>query len=214
MRRTTFYFDGFNFYYGLKNIVSKDPSWKKFYWIDFISLCKQFLGAEQILEKVYYFTAAPLNIKKQSRQSALFKANKLINGSKFEIIRGKYYKKDLTCPNCGIVYQKPEEKRTDVNISTYIIGDCALNKTDNLVVITADSDLVPPIQFIKENFTDKRIKVYFPPLNSSYDLRNISGRKIVYMENNKRKFTNSIMNDIVYDSDKTNSATIPAEWKI
>lgn len=89
MARVTFYFDGFNFYYGLKKKSSADVSWRKFYWIDFVKLCEQFLGPGQRLEKVKYFSAAPLNVGKQSRQSALFKANNLLNPDKFEIIRGK-----------------------------------------------------------------------------------------------------------------------------
>jgi len=36
MKRTTFYFDGFNFYYGLKEKSNEDESWKEFYWIDFV----------------------------------------------------------------------------------------------------------------------------------------------------------------------------------
>ncbi len=97
MKSVTFYFDGFNFYYGLRNQVRKDRIWKKYYWIDFIKFCEQFLGTDQMILKVKYFTAAPLNAGKQSRQSALFKANKLINDDKFEIIRGKYYKKSIQC---------------------------------------------------------------------------------------------------------------------
>jgi uncharacterized LabA/DUF88 family protein len=213
MARVTFYFDGFNFYYGLKKKSIVDPSWRKFYWIDFVKLCEQFLGPDQILEKVKYFSAAPLNVGKQSRQSALFKANNLLNPDKFEIVRGKYYKKTQTCKHCGEVYQVPEEKRTDVNIAVHLIGDCLLNNTDILVLITADSDIVPPIEFILKNFPDKKIKIYFPPQASSYDLQNISPKRPIYLENNKPRFFNSIMEDTVYNSDKTESATIPIDWK-
>ena len=214
MTRTTFYFDGFNFYYGLKNKTQQDRYWKKFYWIDFVKLCEQFLGPDQKLEKVKYFSAAPLNPGKQSRQSALFKANILANPNKFEIIRGKYYKKNIKCQLCNQVFQMPEEKRTDVNISVHLIGDCALNNTDNIVLVTADSDLVPPIEFIKKHYPDKRIKVYFPPCNSSADLFNVMNKKVIYLENNKFRFENSIMDDVVYNSDKTDSATIPLDWKV
>ncbi len=213
MARVTYYFDGFNFYYGLKKKSTSDNSWRKFYWIDFVRLCEQFLGPDQTIEKVKYFSAAPLNIGKQSRQSALFKANNLLNPNKFEIVRGKYYKKTQTCKHCGEVYKVPEEKRTDVNISVHLIGDCLLDKTDILIVITADSDIVPPIEFIKTNFPKKKIKIYFPPQVSSYDLERIATKRPVYLEYNKPKFTNSIMPDIVYNADKSDSAIIPAEWK-
>jgi len=213
MVRVTFYFDGFNFYYGLKKKSTVDPSWRSFYWIDFVKLCEQFLGPDQILEKVKYFSAAPLNSGKQSRQSALFKANILLNPDKFEIVRGKYYKKTQKCKHCGEVFQVPEEKRTDVNIAVQLIGDCLLNNTDILVLITADSDIIPSVEFILMNFPEKKIKIYFPPQASSYDLQNISPKKPIFLENNKQRFSNSIMEDTVYNSDKTDNATIPIEWK-
>ncbi|NMA34047.1 MAG: NYN domain-containing protein [Clostridiaceae bacterium] len=213
MVRVTFYIDGFNFYYGLKKKAGIDKSWKQFYWIDFVKLCEQFLGPDQTIEKVKYFSAAPLNIGKQSRQSALFKANILSNPDKFEIIRGKYYKKTQTCKHCGDIFEVPEEKRTDVNISVTLIGDCLLDNTDILVIITADSDLIPPIEFILKNFPNKKVRIYFPPQYSSYDLKHISPRRPVYLEHNKPRFLNSVMPDTVYNSDKTDSATIPLEWK-
>ena len=213
MVRVTFYIDGFNFYYGLKKKAGIDKSWKQFYWIDFVKLCEQFLGPDQTIEKVKYFSAAPLNIGKHSRQSALFKANTLSNPDKFEIIRGKYYKKTQTCKHCGDIFEVPEEKRTDVNISVTLIGDCLLDNTDILVIITADSDLIPPIEFILKNFPNKKVRIYFPPQYSSYDLKHISPRRPVYLEHNKPRFLNSVMPDTVYNSDKTDSATIPLEWK-
>ncbi|MCL5991954.1 MAG: hypothetical protein M1419_07620 [Bacteroidetes bacterium] len=101
-----------------------------------------------------------------------------------------------------------------MNISVHLIGDISLNKTDIAILISADSDLVPAIEFINENFNEKKIKVYFPPSNSSTDLFNAINRKVVFLDNNKYKFENSIMPDIVYDKDKTDFATIPQKWKI
>lgn len=107
----------------------------------------------------------------------------------------------------------PEEKRTDVNIAVQLLGDCFLNKTDSLVIVTADSDIVPPIEFIKRNFPEKKLKIYFPPQVSSYDLQRVSIKKPIYLEHNKIKFINSIMDETVCNSDKSDSATIPDEWK-
>ena len=91
-KRITFYVDGFNFYFGLKRTKQADKDWKNYYWIDIAKLFNSFLGKNQILEKVVYFTASPLDPQKNSRQSAFLNANKLINGDKFEIVRGKYTK--------------------------------------------------------------------------------------------------------------------------
>ena len=117
MERVNFYIDGYNFYYGLKRLKSADADWKKCYWMDFVKFCQHFIGENQELQKVYYFTASPLSIQKSNRQSVLFEANKLLNGNRLEIIKGMFYEKTVICPFCASEITKPEEKRTDVNIS-------------------------------------------------------------------------------------------------
>ena len=212
MVRVSVYIDGFNFYYGLKRKIAEEPDWKKFYWIDFVKLFDHFKGDNQILQKVYYFTTPPNNVQKSNRQTLLFEANQLINGSRFEVVKGKFVDKTLTCAICGASYTVPEEKRTDVNISVRMMGDCAQDKTDTLILVTADSDLIPTIEFIKTNHPNKKIKVFFPPRGFSNDLNNMMRGKIVKLQNNKIKFTNCIMPDTVTAYGK--SVTIPPEWKI
>jgi len=214
MERVNFYVDGFNFYYGLKRLKAVDINWKKFYWVDFVKLFEMFIGENQMLQKVYYFTATPLSFKQANRQRLLFKANELVNGNRFEVIKGQFYEKQIICPVCNNSYTKPEEKRTDVNISVQMMGDCSLNNVDTLVLVCADSDLVPPLQFIKNNHPNKKIKVYFPPDNFSGALRDFmraNKGKIVRLENNKIKFQNSVMPDVVTKDGIT--FTIPPKWK-
>lgn len=213
-KRVTFYIDGFNFYFGLKRTKKVDPAWRDFYWIDMVKLCESFLGAEQTLEKVIYFTASPLSPQKNSRQSAFLNANKLINGEKFEIVRGKYLDKHIICPFCKGDISRPEEKKTDVNISIRMIEDCVLGVTDTVALVSADSDLVPPIELIQRRFPDIGIKVYFPPSNFSNDLKDnlIHHRsKPVMMIKNIRRFQLAVMPDVVAKGDK--SYTIPEKWK-
>ena len=81
-QRVTFYIDGFNFYYGLRRTKRTEPQWGDYYWIDIVKLCAGFLGEDQVVEKVIYFTSSPLNPEKSSRQSAFLNANKIINGDK------------------------------------------------------------------------------------------------------------------------------------
>lgn len=214
MTRVTFYIDGFNFYYGLKRTRKIDPQWKDFYWIDIVKLFSQFLGPDQELEKVIYFTASPLDPQKSSRQSAFLNANRILNPDKFEIVRGKYINKPIDCPHCKCTINRPEEKKTDVNLSVRMIGDCVMDNTDQLVLVSADSDLIPPIEFIQKNYPTKRVKVYFPPSNYSHDLKDnlIHHRsRPVLLINNKQRFVNSIMPDNVTAGNRT--YTIPPSWK-
>lgn len=211
--RTTFYIDGFNFYNGLRSArKEKDPSWKSAYWIDFVSFAKQFLDDKHELVAVKYFTAAPLDEGKEIRQSALFRANKYLNGDKFQIIKGKYYRKPIRCQaSCREQFEIFEEKRTDVNISVEMMGDCAFNKTDKLILISADRDMVPPLQYILNNFKDKKVKVYFPPCRKSTDLFNLMKRKVVFLDTNQLKFYKARMENLIESGG--NSAIIPDKWK-
>lgn len=214
VQRVTFYIDGFNFYFGLKRTKRVDPAWRAFYWIDIVKLCESFLGEGQKLEKVIYFTASPLSPQKNSRQSAFLNANKLINGDRFEIVRGKYLDKHIICPYCKGDISRPEEKKTDVNISIRMVEDCVMRATDIVALVSADSDLVPPIELIQRLFPKIGIKVYFPPSNFSNDLKDnlIHHRsKPVLMIKNIRRFQSAIMPETVSKDGKT--YTIPDNWK-
>lgn len=214
IKRVTFYIDGFNFYFGLKRTKKGNPLWQQSYWIDVVKLCESFLGPNQKLERVIYFTASPLNPKKNSRQSAFLNANKLINGDKFEIVRGKYMEKHFECPFCKGSISIPEEKKTDVNISIRMLDDCMMNTTDVVSLVSADSDLVLPLELIQRQFPHISTKVYFPPSNFSNDLKDnlIHHRcKPVLMIKNKRRFDLAIMSDVVEKDGK--KYTIPTEWK-
>lgn len=213
-KRVTFYVDGFNFYYGLKRMKHVDPKWHSYYWIDVVKLFEQFLGADQELAKVIYFTASPLDPDKSSRQSAFLNANALLHPDKFEVVRGKYINKTITCPFCKTSISRPEEKKTDVNLSVRMMGDCFKNATDIVVLVSADTDLIPPIDFILKNFTDKKVKVYFPPSNNSFDINGFMHAhksSVIKLENNAVKFANAIMPETVTDGVKT--YTIPENWK-
>lgn len=180
-----------------------------------VKLCESFLGENQILAKVIYFTASPLSPQKNSRQSAFLNANRLINGDRFEIVRGKYLEKHLICPYCKGDICRPEEKKTDVNISIRMIEDCVMSKTDCISLISADSDLVPPLELIQRRFPNIGIKVYFPPSNFSNDLNDniIHHRsKPILLIKNQRRFENAVMPDEVSNGQKI--YTIPEKWKI
>ena len=42
-----------------------------------------------------------------------------------------------------------------------MMADCVQDKTDVIVLISADTDLIPPLNFIHTNYPDKKVKVFF-----------------------------------------------------
>ena len=201
MQRVTFYVDGFNFYYGIKSKKGVDKRWKDAYWIDVVKFFQSFLSDQQELVKVVYFTASPLDPKKSSRQSAFLNANKSINKDKFEIVRGQYITKPILCQYCQHSILRPEEKKTDVNISIRMIGDCVQDQTDIVVLVSAK---------------EKKIRVYFPPTNFSRDISKniqIHNGNVVNLEKNLNKFILAKMPDVVEDYETGKKYTIPSKWK-
>ena len=214
-KKVVFYFDGFNFYHGFKSYTNSNSDWKNYYWLDFGKFCSQFVFSHdnQILHKIKYFTAPPKNEKKRSKQSALFKANNIINGNLFEVINGHYAKKFIDCyATCRENFVVHEEKCTDVNLSLAMVNDCIEGNVDVITLITADSDQVSTIKYIKSKFPHIKIKVYFPPDRKSNEIRSLMGN-VVFLENHEDKFKNSKMPGIVENVDKTKKYTRPDSWK-
>jgi len=64
-----------------------------------------------------------------------------------------------------------QEKMTDVRIATEMIIDAFANNFDVALLISGDSDLVPPIEAIKRAHPHKRVNVAFPPGRNSHWLK-------------------------------------------
>lgn len=164
-QRVIVYVDGFNFYYGLKA-----KGWKKFYWLDIIKFFSSMLNENQDLVEVNYFSARPHDQAASKRQDLFFSANKL--NPKFHLILGKYLKKEMRCPNCGGTIHTFEEKETDVRVATQMINDVFNKRCDITIIVSADSDMIPSIEIIREIDPKHKIFVYFPPLKHSVTLSN------------------------------------------
>ncbi len=198
------YVDGFNLYNGLK-----DKRWRKFYWIDIVSLFEKFIRPDQELVEVKYFSAPSIEQQKAKRQDLFFSVNKL--NPKFNLFLGKYTSKQVMCFKCKHKYLKHEEKRTDVSIATHIIGDFVKAKCDISILVSADSDLMPPLEFIREVRPEHKVFVYFPPKRYSTDLANFCDSNI-HLERYEARFNQSKLADEITLKNGF-VAKIPEHWK-
>jgi uncharacterized LabA/DUF88 family protein len=80
-----------------------------------------------------------------------------------KIFYGHYQRETSECRQCGNIWPTFHEKMTDVNIATQMMIDAFQDKYDMAMLISGDSDLVPPIKTIHDLFKDKRVFVAFPP---------------------------------------------------
>jgi uncharacterized LabA/DUF88 family protein len=203
-QRVIVYVDGFNFYYGLRK-----PKWKRYYWLDVVNLFEQFMRPNQELVAVKYFSARPSDAGKSKRQDAFFQVNN--ENPKFKLILGKFLKKEVFCPKCRRANTTYEEKETDVRIATQIVADAFKKNCDIAIVVSADSDMVPAIELVRE--TSSRVFIYFPPNQFSTNLASMGGGQPVQMERYEQRFKKSVLPDAVVLRNGF-KLSIPAEWKM
>ncbi len=179
MQRVAVYIDGFNLYYGLK-----EAGWRRYYWLDVHALALRLLKPDQTLRCVKYYTSrisGPPD--KRDRQADFLDA--LGTLPMLQIAYGHYLTKKRRCNSCGATNEVPEEKMTDVNIAVDMLTDAFADRFDTAIVISADSDLSPPIEAIRRLWPQRRVVVVFPPRRASERLKRTAsawfplGRKVV-----------------------------------
>ena len=175
--RVVCYVDGFNLYFGLR-----ERGLRRYDWLNVRRLAETILRPNQALVETKYFTArisgaAPgdpprlatrLNTKRR-RQSDFLEALETVPN--LRIYEGHYLAKPVTCRNCGASWRSHEEKMTDVNIATEMLVDALHDRFDTALLVSADSDLVPPVRALLQNFSGKRAVVAFPLGRHSGQLR-------------------------------------------
>ncbi|MCK4920594.1 MAG: NYN domain-containing protein [Bacteroidales bacterium] len=154
--RVIVYVDGFNLYFGMM-----EAGYTNLKWLNLNLLIKNLLLTKQDIKEIKYFTSrVSNNPDKQKRQTLYIEALESVG---IKIFYGHYQRDRFECNRCGNIWPTFNEKMTDVNIATQMLIDAYQDKYDMAMLISGDSDLVPPIKAIHENFSNKRVFVAFPP---------------------------------------------------
>jgi uncharacterized LabA/DUF88 family protein len=199
--RVIAYNDGFNLYFGL---IESGLDYCK--WLDLKKLATRLLKPDQELIELKYFTSRINNDPdKQKRQNIYIEAVESIGA---EIYYGNFQKKPVECKHCGKIWSDYKEKMTDVNIATYMLIDAYQDAYDMAMLISGDSDLVPPIRAIHKLFPEKRVFVAFPPKRYNDSLVYIAKGSMVIGRNNlvESQFDEEVTNKKGYILRK------PVEW--
>lgn len=169
-RRSIIYVDGFNLYYGA---IKDGP----YLWLN---LERFFVSLRQHddIQAIHYFTALVIGSARVDQETYLKALSTL---SLVNVILGKYKAKQLVCLVAGCThaehrhFQSWEEKRSDVNIAIQMLDDAYQDLCDIFVMVSGDSDLVPPPQRIRAQFPEKQIHLYVPTRDpvrgAAYELR-------------------------------------------
>lgn len=167
MDRVAFYIDGFNFYHSLDDV----PAFHKYKWTNYDKLARCFITGGQELVAVNYFTAVCDWIPgKKRKHTDLIAANQEQGVSVFE---GKFKRRRVKCPtcktlearclNCGTVIDRPEEKRSDVNLAIMALRDAINDVYDVGFILSGDSDLRMCVEAVKDlKKPEKKIYIVIP----------------------------------------------------
>jgi hypothetical protein len=169
-RRAIFYIDGYNLFYGLK-----EQGWRKYYWLDLSTFAQQILKPEQKLVAVKYFTSRiASDPHERIRQGTYIEALETLPNITFQY--GKFMTDTMVCTNqaCKRNLQIHNEKQTDVNIAVSLLGDAQDGHFDDAYLVTADSDQVGTVSYVREHYPDLRVIIAFPPKRVSNELRTVA----------------------------------------
>ncbi len=172
MKRVIAYIDGFNLYYGLRA-----KGWKRFYWLNLRQVALHLLKPDQTLVATKYFTTIVTSPEDKNRRQATY-LEALATLPDFHIHYGHYLADIVTCRNCGHTYTTHHEKMTDVNIAIELLSDAFEDRFDVALLISADSDLVGPVQRVRRLFPQKRVVAIFPPARYSNALKNVVAARL------------------------------------
>lgn len=154
--RVIVYIDGFNLYFGLL-----EAGFSNCKWLDLRKLVQNLKQSNQEIIEIKYFTSRVSNDPdKQKRQTTYIEALESVG---IKIYFGHYQSDRTECRLCGNIWPVYHEKMTDVNIATQMLLDAYQDRFDMAMLISGDSDLVPPMRAIHEVFNKKRVFVAFPP---------------------------------------------------
>ncbi len=158
--RVIVYVDGFNLYFGML-----EAGFDNCKWLNIKVLSEGLLKANQEIVEIKYFTSSVNNNpEKQKKQITYLEALESVG---IKIYYGNYQSSNVHCKKCNNIWKKYNEKMTDVNIATQILIDAYQDNYDMAMLMSGDSDLVPPILAVNEMFKNKRVFVAFPPKRHS-----------------------------------------------
>ena len=159
------FIDGFNLYHGIESL--KKPHLK---WLDLEKflrdhLAQEFSSVPHKLADIFYYTAAVewRGPEVRNHQRAYVDALQGHAKGLLKTRRGKFRKKAWVCPRCKEKITRREEKETDVNIAIDMVSMAHQNRGDIFCLMSADTDLVPILAHLRQNFPHTGISLIFPP---------------------------------------------------
>lgn len=175
MQRVVFLVDGFNLYHSIRDINRDTGLCLK--WLNIHNLCLSYLhlmGKEASLECIYYFSAYATHLNDANVIIRHESYIKCLEATGIKVKLGRFKPKEVQCPQCNAVFQRYEEKETDVAMSGKLLELLLTNKSDAIVLMTGDTDVVPAIKQAKKLTPGKAIICAFPYKRKNLELAHLA----------------------------------------
>jgi uncharacterized LabA/DUF88 family protein len=159
-KRSIVYIDGFNFYYALL----RSEQYRAFKWLDFELLFRRIRNDDEVVI-VRYFTAYWPD---ESGERHRIYTRALSTRPLIRICEGQFKRKSVRCDVTGCAhagrryFDAFEEKETDVNIALAMLDDAYQCQCDRLILVTADTDLVPAVKMVRSRHPKLDLQLYVP----------------------------------------------------
>lgn len=170
--RAVFYIDGFNLYHAIDRLKQN-----KLKWLDLAALADELIPSKsEHVEHVIYFSALATHRPTVYRHRIYVAA---LRARGVECVMGAFKGRKKKCRSCGAVWTAHEEKETDVNIAVRLVADAFLDRFDTAYIVSADTDLVPPLRTVADQFPAKNLVAVGPPRqNFGAEITAITQRQI------------------------------------
>jgi uncharacterized LabA/DUF88 family protein len=190
MNRTSFLIDGFNLYHSVKT-ASQDLglNGSGTRWLDLRSLCDSFLhaiGNNAQTAEIYYFSALAKHLEAKKPDVTVRHQIyiRCLEDSGIAVELHRFKKNPTVCHKCNQVFNRREEKETDVAIAARLFEILCLDKCDTVVLITGDTDIVPAVKTAQKIFPKKEIVFLMPYKRHNKELANLVSRHFDISSNN------------------------------
>jgi uncharacterized LabA/DUF88 family protein len=193
--RVAFLVDGFNLYHSIRD-AEKQCADRPQRWLDLRAFCQDYVrhfGRNAVLEGVYYFSALAKHLQASNPGVVLrhvayidaiastgvqvtlanFKARDKYIPFEHCSFRLRWLRRPIRLPlrGCTVMFQRAEEKETDVAIATKMMELLHGNAADAVVLVSGDTDLLPAIRTARRLFPAVRVAVCFPFRRQNVDLK-------------------------------------------
>lgn len=204
MRRVQCFIDGFNLYHAIDELHENHLK-----WLNLRSLATAFIKpSQETLNEVFYFSAFAT-----WRASSLIKHREYVRALEaYDVtpVLGHFKKKKMSCHSCRAIWTTHEEKATDVNFAIKLIEQAHNDQFDKALIITADSDLCPPIQMVLDNFPGKEFMILTPP--NRYEIARELRGMVPTIKIKRKHLENNLLPGKIIDSVGKLLATRPNDY--